>query len=106
MNTLTKNKTEPAQYPKGVTWTWDGESASHPPLNLTHQHSPTVQIDRMDTPITWLGSFNGVDYSVIRDKEGEIVRMTKLGVYRLPVAVCYLRPVSDGAITARIFIQG
>lgn len=92
-------------FPKGQIATWEGESARHPTAALKAMHSPTVQvIDDPEKPVSFEGSIDGAVFSVIRDKDNEVVRVTKAGLYRLPVAIAFLRPVSQGAVHIKTFI--
>jgi len=104
MNKPSEKPTEAYQYPKGSHFTWQGDGPFGA-ANLKTMLSPTVLVAKADAPITFEGSFDGATYGVIRDKDGEVVRITKAGVYRLPVAVVWLRPVCDGDVQISSFVQ-
>ena len=94
-------------YPKGTILTWEGDCTNAAPAPLQFCHSPTVVVAE-DPPVAvyFEGSLDGEKFAVLRDKDGEVVRITRSGSYRLPVAVCYLRPVCAGDVFIQTFIQG
>lgn len=104
MNKVTEKPTEAYQYPKGSHFSWKGDGPFGA-ANLKAMLSPTVMVSQADAPVTFEGSFDGVTYGVIRDKENEVVRITKAGVYRLPVAVIWLRPLCEGQVDISSFVQ-
>ena len=105
MNKPQRIRTPQGDFPKGEHIVWIG-NGQHDGVNLGYLQSPSVQVDCAPTAaITFEGSFDGENWSVIRDKEGEVVRIIKDGMYRLPVAVVHVRPVSQAAIVVRLFIQ-
>lgn len=104
MNKASITRTPELQFPKGevICWTGNGPFAGVP---LKILHSPTVFVVTDPTePLTFEGSADGEKWVVIRDKDSELVRITKAGAYRLPVATAYLRPVCRGAVTIQTFI--
>ena len=104
MNKPTVTRTAELEFPKGDHIAWVGACpfAGH---NLKAFHAPTVAVITDPTePLTFEGSFDGQHWAVIRDKDGEAVRITKAGVYRLPVIAPWLRPCSRGTIEVRAFI--
>jgi len=104
MNNCTRNRTPKDQFPKGTIIEWTATGA---PQALTFMHSPTmVVLEDPAAPIRFEGSVDGEHFALIRDKDNSVVRVTKAGVYRLPVAVCYLRPVSEKPFIVQTFIQG
>lgn len=104
MNKPFEKPTEAYQYPKGSHFTWAGDGPFGA-ANLKVMHSPTIVVSDIRAPLTFEGSLDGSKYGVLRDKDGDMVRITKPGVYRLPVAVVWLRPVCDGAIEISAFVQ-
>lgn len=104
MNKHTKTRTPIGEYPKGTIVEWNDEFDA---AGLVYTHSPTVVIPKdPEAPVTFEGSLDGKTFAVIRDKDNEAVRVTKAGCYRLPVAVCFLRPVSQKPCYVQTFIQG
>lgn len=104
MNKASEKPTVQYEFPKGAHFSWSGDGPFGA-ANLKAMISPTVQVVKAEQPVTFLGSFDGSAYEVIRDKEGEVVRITKPGVYRLPVAVVWLRPVCEGSVLINTFVQ-
>lgn len=104
MNKPLRQRTPTGDFPKGEHITWTG-NGPHDGVNLGYIQSPSVLVSHLTSAVTFEGSFDGENWDVIRDKDNEIVRFTKTGVYRLPVAVVHVRPVSADGITVRLFIQ-
>lgn len=100
-------RTQRDTYPKGTIITWDGDCTTAAPASLQFCHAPTVVIAE-DPPqaILFEGSLDGEKFSYLRDKDGEVVRITRAGTYRLPVAICYLKPFCAGSVFIQTFIQG
>lgn len=88
---------------KGDIITWEG-SGTPAGVALGGMHSPSVQVISLTDPVTFEGSFDGEAWSQIRDKDGDLVRVTKPGLYRLPVAVLHLRPVTAGEAVITTFV--
>jgi hypothetical protein len=104
MNNPTITKTADISFPKGeiVHWITPIPCAG---ISLRSVYNPTVIIPADPTDaITFEASFDGKTWAVIRDKENEVVRITKAGAYRLPVSVSWLRPVCRGEATIMTFI--
>jgi hypothetical protein len=105
MNTPSKTNTPRDSYPKGVvvSWTGGGECAGS---NLTFVHRPTVLIDSIEGAVSFESSLDGAIWRDVRDLDGLQVRLTKPGVYELPVSVGWLKPVMHGEATISVFIPG
>ena len=86
-----------------ATWTGSGDAAT-----FIYAHPPTVVVSPDPTsPITFEGSLDGQVFATMRDKDNIEVRITKAGIYRLPVPVLHLRPVTqDATVTIQTFAQG
>jgi len=95
-------KTHPHQFPAGSIVTWAKDSKAHA---LTRFHAPTVQVSG-DTkePVTFLGSFDGITFESVRDTDGDELRVTRPGIYKIPVELAWLHPVIRGDATVKIFI--
>ena len=86
-----------------ATWIGGGDAT---PFIFAHPASVRVSADPTH-PITFEGSLDGQVFATMRDKDGLEVRITKAGVYRLPVPVLHLRPVTlDQTVTIQTFAQG
>lgn len=104
MNKPTDTKTGPYEYPKGTHMHWKGDGPFQA-ANLAALCAPTVAVAKATHPLTFEGSLDGKSFGVLRDKDGDVFRITKSGLYRLPVAVVWLRPVCEGSVDISTFIQ-
>ena len=95
-------QSHPHQFPAGATITWKRGDGKHA---LTRFGAPTVIVSG-DTkePVTFLGSFDGETFEPIRDAEGDEIRATRPGVYKLPTDVAWLWPTIRGDATVQLFI--
>ena len=88
---------------KGDLIEWSGPGPFQG-VALKGMHSPSAQVVSLTDAVTFEGSFDGDRWDAIRDKDGDLVRVTKPGLYRLPVAVLHLRPVTAGEAVITTFV--
>jgi len=104
-NQAPRPKTEKSpqhQFPEGQTITW---SKGDGPAMLNKFHSPTIQVTGdVQPPIEFDGSFDGVTHERIRDIDGDPYRVTRPGVFHIPVNVAWLWPAINSDATVKIFI--
>jgi hypothetical protein len=105
MNKPTRENSKADVFPKGVMVAW-ADATDAMPASLGYMHPPTVVIKTdPESPVSFEGSLDGETFAPIRDKDGDLVRFTKAGVYRLPVSICFLRPVTLKPVAIQTFIQ-
>lgn len=95
--------TAQGEYPPGTIVTWQKGDG---PLAVKHYHAPTVQVSgECQPPIEFFGSVDGAVFEKIRDVDGDPYRVTKPGVFSLPVAVTHLWPAINSDATVKTFLR-
>lgn len=97
---------EQYKFPRGTLVTWNDIGD---PVSLRFPHKPTIVISGLVvSPIAFMGSVDGVNFELLRDQDGDIVRFVKPGTYTLNYQLCYLKPCHGDGFkgTIQLFIEG